>query len=133
MDSTFNNNESSTSPCCHQSCCVSSTNISHISCNSFDSSYYVLDVKDHSTLISDYNLKNKKNNCQCSLLCAKELISNTQTSQPWITVTHILCTVRKHSIHLILIKLSKQLDKKSIDSGIINNFKIDAIHYDQIS
>lgn len=96
MDTQFSDNLSSTNDHCHQRCCVPSTNICHIDCNSTNSNDYVFDMNDHSTLISNCILKKKKYKCHCSLLEEYGSKSNTYYSQPWITFIHILCTVRKY-------------------------------------
>lgn len=92
MDTQFSDNLSSTNDHCHQRCCVPSTNICHIDCNSTNSNDYVFDMNDHSTLISNCILKKKKYKCHCSLLEEYGSKSNTYYSQPWITFIHILCT-----------------------------------------
>ncbi|XP_022163154.1 uncharacterized protein LOC111028723 [Myzus persicae] len=92
MDTQFSDNVSSANDQCHQRCCVSSTSICHIDCNSTNSNDYVFDMNDHTTLISNCTLKKKKYKCRCSLLEETGSKSNTCYSQPWITFIHILCT-----------------------------------------
>lgn len=80
----------------NQKCHASTAGISHIDCNSSNCNDYVFDANDHTTLISNNTLREKKHNCHCSLLSANDSKSNGQNALPWITFIHILCTVRKH-------------------------------------
>lgn len=82
----------------NQRCHVSTADISHVDCNSSNCNDYVFDMNDHTTLISNSALREKKHNCHCSLLRANYSKSNGQNVLPWITFIHILCTVRKHFI-----------------------------------
>ncbi|XP_025207504.1 uncharacterized protein LOC112603228 [Melanaphis sacchari] len=92
MNTLPSDNVSSTNDRCHQRCCISSTNICHIDCNSTNSNDSVLDMNDHTNLISNCTLAKKKYKCHCSFLEENGSKSNTYYSQPWITFIHILCT-----------------------------------------
>lgn len=101
MDSQINDILSSTNTYCRQSCCVSSPVISHIKGENSDSSNHVFDMNDRTTLITNCILKNKKHYCQCPQTTKNRSKSNMQSSQPWITFIHILCTVRQHFNHIM--------------------------------
>lgn len=75
-------------------CCVPSDDNTHTGCINTNNSDYVFDMNDHTTLISNCLLKNKKHHCQCSPLRLKNK-SKSQNSKPWVTFMQIFCSVSK--------------------------------------
>ncbi|VVC29777.1 TMEM192 family [Cinara cedri] len=86
MDIGINDNTPSTNVCANQRCCIPSSLA--VDCDSMNSSEHLLEINDHTTLISDFHLKKKKK----SYFWYSLSDTNIKSSQLWITFIHILCT-----------------------------------------
>lgn len=75
--------------------CIRVSSAAHTQRHSSSSGDYAFNMNDRATLLSNYLLKDKICQCPCSCL-SPESKTNSQISQPWITVLHIMCSVSKH-------------------------------------